>query len=218
MFLRKHVRPVSMLLLFCLLTGYSRSFLPETRETFLFSVWNRTFCRFGPDCIYWIAMRLAAWIWVYLQLLRLDSGFSVYLFLRQRSYGKVFIRTYGACMGMTLCYYGAGTLIMAVCHGAALPGVDVGSLLWRAGLPLVLVLAEEGLEALSFCLGAYALHCVFRNAVAGFLGILAGRILLNFATGGARPALSLQIAANLALTGIVFFTAFHDFTEKFADR
>lgn len=216
MYLRKHAKLVSMAVLFCLLAGYSRSYLKVTGKEFLFAVWNCTFRRFGPDCIYWIAMRLAAWISVYLHLLRLDNGFSVYLFLRQKSFGKVFMRTYGACMGMALCYYGAGTVIIAVCHGATLPGADVGCLLWQTGLPLIL--AEEGLEALSFCLGAYALHCVFRNATAGFLAVLAGRILLNFATGGARPALFFQIAANLALTGIVFLTAFHDFTEKFADR
>ncbi len=215
MFLRKHVRPVSMFLLFCLLAWYSRSCLGETGEELLAAVWNRTFRRFGPDCIYWIAMRLAAWISIYLHLLRLESGFSVYLFLRQRSYGKVFLHTYAGCVGRAVCYYGVGTLAMAVFHGLTLPGMDIGSLLRQNGL--LQILAEEGLEALSFCLAAYAVHCIFRHAEAGFLAVLAGRLLLNFATGGVRPMLPVQLAANLVMTGLVFFMVFHDFAEKFTD-
>lgn len=215
MFLRKRVRLVSMALFFCLLAGYSQAFLGEAGEELLVCMWNRTFCRIGPDCIYWIAMRLAAWILIYLHLLRLESGFSVYLFLRQRSYGKVFLHTYAGCIGRAVCYYGAGTLVMAVWHGVTLPGVDAGGLLCQGGLPQVL--AEEELEALSFCLAAYVLHCVFRHAEAGFLAVLAGRALLNFATGGARPALPVQLAVSLVMAGVVFLLAFRDFAEKFID-
>lgn len=204
-----------MFLLFWLLAWYSRFFLRETGEELLISMWNRTFHEFGPDCIYWITMRLTAWISIYLHLLRLESGFSVYLFLRQRSYGRIFTATYIECIGMTVCYYGFGTLIMAVCHGVALPGIDAGSLLRQAGLPLILM--EEGLEVLSFCLAAYVVHCFFRKAEAGFLAVLASRLILNFVTGGARPGLPIQLATNLELTVLVFFMAFRDFTEKFID-
>ena len=216
MFLRKRVRLVSMFLFFCLLAWYSRSFLRETGDEILVSMWNRTFHRFGPDCIYWIVMRLTAWIFIYLHLLRLESGFSVYLFLRQRSYGKVFAGTYTGCIGMAVCYYGVGTLIMAVCHGAALPGIDAGSLLWQTNMPLIL--AEEGLEDLSFCLAAYVMHCFLRKTEAGFLAVLAGRLILNFVTGGVRLGLPVQLAVNLVMTGLVFLMAFRDFAEKFIDN
>lgn len=110
---------------------------------------------------------------------------------------------------------GVGTLIMAVCHGAALPGTDAGSLLWQTDLPLIL--AEEGLEALSFCLAVYVVHCLLRKPEAGFLAVLAGRLILNFVTGGVRPGLPVQLAVNLAMTGLVFLMAFRDFAEKFID-
>lgn len=215
MFLKKRVELISMILLFCLLAWYSRSYLMETEEELLLHIWDRTFQRFGPDCIYWIAMRITAWITVYLHLLRLESGFSIYLFLRQKSYGKVFLHTYTGCMGRAVCYYGAGTLIMAVFFGLMGSGVDLGELLQQSGL--LQTLAEESLEALSFCLAAYVAHCVFRKAEAGFLVILAGRLLLNFATGGVRPALPIQTAVNLIMTCVVFFFSFRDFAEKYIE-
>lgn len=215
MFLKKRVKLISMILLFCLLVWYSRAYLMETEEALLLRIWDRSFRRFGPDCIYWIAMRLAAWIAVYLHLLRLENGFSIYLFLRQRSYGKVFLRTYIGCVGRAVCYYGAGTVIMAVFHGLTVSGVNPGILLQQSGL--LLILAEEGLEALSFCLAAYVLHFIFRKAETGFLTVLAGRLLLNFATGGGRPALPIQLAVNQIMVCLVYLFAFRDFAEKYAD-
>lgn len=215
MFLRKRERLISIFSLFCLLAWYSQSFLGETGAELLVCMWNHTFHRFGPDCIYWIAMRLTPWVTVYLHLLRLESGFSIYLFLRHRSYGKVFWHTYTGCIWRAVCYYGAGTLVMAVFYGLTLPGVDAGSLLWQNTLPQIL--AEEGLEALSFCLAAYVVHCIFRHAEAGFLAVLVGRLLLNFVTGGGRPALLVQLAVNLVMICVVFFFAFRDFAEKYVD-
>lgn len=215
MSLRKPAKSISFILLFCLLSWYSRRSLGEAQEDMPVCTWNLTFHRINADCIYWITLRLAAWIFIYLRLLRLESGFSVYLFLRQRSYGKVFARTYVECIGIAACYYGIGTLAMAVCNGVALSDVDVGSLLWQSSLPRIL--AEESLDALSFCLAAYAVHRIFKKAEAGFLLVLVGRLLLNFATGGTRPVLPVQMTANLVIMGMVFLIAFHDFTEKFAD-
>ncbi|MCM1026710.1 MAG: hypothetical protein NC432_09755 [Roseburia sp.] len=216
MFSRKLVRRSSYFLLFCLLAWYSEVFLRESGEDFLVCLWNRTFHRLGADCIYWIAMRLAAWLSVYLHLLRLESGFSIYLFLRRRSYGSVFLHIYAGCVGRAVCYYGVGTAVMAVFHSLTVFGGNSGVLLQRSGLPFLL--AEEGLEALSFCLAAYALHCIFGKAEAGFLAVLAGRLLLNFVTGGERPALPVQLAVNLIMVCAVFFLAFRDFAEKYADR
>lgn len=215
MFLKKRVKPISMILLFCVLAWYARSYLKENDEEILLRIWDRTFHRFGPDCIYWIAMRLTAWITVYLHLLRLESGFSVYLFLRQKSYGKVFLGTYTGCMERAVCYYGAGTLIMAIFFGLTGPGSELGEMLRQSGL--LLILAEESLDALSFCLAAYVVHCVFRKAEAGFLAVLAGRLLLNFVTGGVRPTLAIQITVNLIMLCVVFFLAFRDFAEKYIE-
>ena len=55
------------------------------------------------------------------------------------------------------------------------------------------------------------------EAEAGFLAVLAGRLLLNFATGGVRPALPVQIAVNMIMIGVVFFLAFRDFAEKYIE-
>lgn len=184
-------------------------------EELLVCMWNRTFRRFGPDCIYWISMRLTAWIFIYVHLLRLESGFFIYLFLRQRSYGKVFLHTYTGCVGRAVCYYGIGTVVMAIFHGLTVPGTNPVILLQQSGLPAILL--EEGLEALSFCLAAYVVHCIFRTAEAGFLAVLAGRLLLNSATGGGRPALPIQLAVNLIMVCVVFFLVFRDFAEKYAD-
>ena len=215
MFSKKHVKQASMFLLFCLLAWYSQTFLGETTERLLVSMWNRTFHGFGSDCIYWVAIRLAAWISIYLHFLRLESGFSVYLFLRQRSYGRVFFGTYIGCIGKALCYYGVGTLIIAIFHRVVLPGIDVKGLLCQTDLPFIL--AEEGMEALSFCLTAYVVHCLFRKAETGFLAVLAGRMILNFVTGGARPRLPVQLAVHLVVASLTFLMAFRDFTEKFID-
>lgn len=217
MYLRKHAKRISTALLFGLLVWYAWSYLRESGDDLLVSMWNRTFHKFGPDCIYWVTLRLTAWIVVYLHLLRLESGFSVYLFLRQRSYGKVFLRTYAGCMGRAAGYYGMMTLAVVVLHSLALSGAGTGtgSLLGQRGLPGIL--AEESLEAVSFCLAAYLVHWVFRHAEAGFLAAAAGRLLLNTVTGGGRPALPAQLAVCLVLTGVVFTLAFRNFVEKYVE-
>lgn len=127
----------------------------------------------------------------------------------------MFVGTYIGCVGLAVCYYGVGTVIMAICHGIVLPGIEVGNLLGQRGLPLILV--EEGLEALSFCLTAYVVHCLFRKAETGFLAVLVGRMILNFVTGGIRPELLVQMAFNLIMTYLVFLMAFRDFAEKFIE-
>lgn len=212
MSLKKHIRLISIILLFCLLAWYSQHFLGEVQQDILWRTWNRSFSRLNADCIYWITLRLTVWILIYLRLLRLENGFSIYLFLRQGSYWKIFMRTYLECIGMAVCYFGIGTLIMAIYHSVMSLGLNAAHLLWQNGL--LQILAEEGLECLSFCLMAYMAHWFFKKAEAGFLVVLAGRLFLNFATGGGRQELPVQVAVNLVMVGMVFFIAFHDFTEK----
>lgn len=215
MSLRRAAKWISFPMLFCLLAWYDRCFLGEVGEDMLVCTWNFTFRRLDGICIYWVTMRLTAWVMIYLHLLRLESGFSVYLFLRQKSYRRVFAHTYAGGIGIALCYYGVGTLFLAICHGTTLRGVNAMGLLRQANLPQIL--AEEGLEALSFCLTAYVVHCLFRKAEIGFLTVLAGRVVLNFITGGARLGLPVQLVVNLVMMGLMFRLAFHNFTEKFIE-
>ncbi len=212
MSLRKPAKSISFVLLFCLLAWYSRRFLGETQEDILVCTWNHSFHRMNADCIYWMALRLAAWIFIYLRLLRLENGFSIYLFLRRRSFSRIFMRMYVSCLGKALWYYGLGTLVMAVCHWSVTPGAGLGRLLYQEGLPEIL--AGECLGGFSFCLAAYLLYCLFRRAEVGFLAALTGRLLLGFASGGARLGLPVQIAVTCVLTGIVFFAAAHNFYNK----
>lgn len=216
MSLRRVVRPMSFVLLFCLLAWYSQHFFGEVREDILVCTWNLTFHSMDASCIYWITLRLTAWIFIYLRLLRLESGFSIYLFLRQRSYFRVFARTYAECVGAAICYYGIGTLIMAVYHSVTRSEIDMGSVLRQSCL--VRIVAEECLECLGFCLTAYMVYCVFKKAETAFLAVLAGRLLLNFMTGRMRPTLPVQTMVNLAITGLGFYMGFHGFVEKIGDK
>lgn len=213
--LKTLVRSLCFVLFFDLLAWYFQHVFEEARQDILVCTWNLSFRRPDAACMCWILLRLPAWISLYLRFLRLESGFSVYLFLRQRSYWRVFARTYAGCIGMTVCYYGIGTLIMAVCHGVTLPGVNVARLLWQSGL--LRILAEEGLEALSFCLATYGVYRLFQKAEMGFLVVLAGRLLLNFATGGTRPELPVQMTVNFVIIGLTYKIAFRDFPEKIGE-
>lgn len=213
--LKTLVRALCFVLFFYLLAWYFQHVFGEAREDILVCTWNLSFRRPDAACMCWILLRLPAWIFLHLRFLRLESGFSVYLFLRQGSYWRVFARTYAGCIGMVGCYYGVGTLIMAVCHGVALPGVNVTRLLWQSGL--LRILAEEGLEALSFCLAAYGVYRLFQKVEVGFLAVLAGRLLLNYATGGTRPELPVQMMVNFVIIALTYNIAFHDFPEKTGD-
>lgn len=215
MSLRKPARSISFALLFCLLAWYSRRYMGEVQGEILVQTWTRDFRRLNADCIYWLALRLAAWVFIYLRLLRLESGFSVYLFLRQRSFARVVARTYAGCLGMAFCYYFLGTLTMAVCHWAAMPGTELRGLLWKERLPEIL--AGECLGSVSFCLAAYLIFCLCRRAEAGFLAVLTGRLLWGFMAGEVRPGLPAQAAVSCMLAGAVYFAAAHNFSEKLGD-
>ena len=138
MSLRKPAKAISFVLLFCLLAWYSRRYMGEVQEEILVAAWSRAFRRLNGDCIYWMALRLAAWLFIYLRLLRLESGFSVYLFLRRRSFARVFLRTYTGCLGTALCYYCLGTLLLGGRAGngfraAAVAGASAGD--FGRGMP-----------------------------------------------------------------------------------
>lgn len=212
MSLRKPAKAISFVLLFCLLAWYSRRYMGEVQEEILVAAWSRAFRRLNGDCIYWMALRLAAWLFIYLRLLRLESGFSVYLFLRRRSFARVFLRTYTGCLGTALCYYCLGTLIMAVCHWAAVPGTDLGLLLWQERLPEIL--AGECLGSLSLCLAAYLVFSLCGRAEAGFLAVLTGRLLWGFGVGETGVGLPVQAVLGCVLAGAAFFAAARNFYFK----
>lgn len=216
MLARRIGAPVLFCLLFCLLVLYTeKSTLAEMGEGLLVSMWNSTFQFFDANCLYWISLRLAAWLVVYAHLLRLEGGFSIYLFLRQKSYGRVFLRTYLGCIGRAACYFCVGTVVMALFFDLTMPGLRFGSLLWQDGL--LLALAEEILEALSVCLLAFLVRCISKKAEIGFLVALVARLVLNFVSSGERPSLLVQLPVNLVLSCAVFFLTFRNFAEKYVD-
>lgn len=216
MFLRKHVKFISFVLLFSLLAWYSQCYFEEVSERILVQTWNCTFKRFNAACIYWMILRLPIWILIYLQLLHLEYGFSVYLFLRQGSYHKIFFSVYIRSLCTVVFYFGIGTLIMAIYHGISSPRLIMSNLLCQSGL--LRILMEEGIECLSCCLLAYIVHCITRKVEIGLLFVLVGRFLLNFATDGVRQTLLVQMIVNLILVSVFFYIAFRKFTEKYMDR
>lgn len=212
MSLRKLARPISFILFFGLFAWYSRQYFREVREDVLIRTWTLTFHRLDSDCVYWIILRMAGWVCIYLCLLRLESGFSVYMFLRHRSFSVVFVRTYVRCISVVLSYYGLGTLVMAVCHRAMEPGAELGQLLWQSRLPGIL--GGECMGCLSFCLAAYLVYCIFRKVEVGFLTVLAARLFFGFAVGGERPGLLVQTVLAAVMTGMAFCVAFYNFKAE----
>lgn len=216
MFLRKHIKLISFVLLFNIFAWYSQRYLGEVSEGILVQTWNCTFKRFNAACIYWMTLRLPIWILIYLQLLHLENKFSVYLFIRQGNYRKIFICVYIKCICIVACYFAVGTIIMAVYHSVLILGMNVLDILFYDEVMQILV--EEGLECLSCCLLAYIIHCGIKKAEVGFLIVLVGRLLFNFATDGIRQGLPIQMIANLLLVFAVFYIAFRDFSEKYLDE
>lgn len=212
MSLRRAARLISFILLFCLFAEYSRKFLGEDPESILIRTWTITFHKLDAIFIYWIMLRMIGWIVVYLRMLRLESGFTVYLFLRQRSFPAVYVRMYVSCLCMTLLYYGLGTAVMAVYHRAAAPGTDIRWLLCPDRLPAVL--AGECLGCLIFCLSAYLIHRLCRKAEIGFLAALIGRLLLGYAVEEVQLGLPFTLAVNLLLAVVVFCLMAHNFGER----
>lgn len=211
MSLRKLVRSINFMLMFGLFAWYSGRYFREVGEDVLVRTWTITFYKLDASCIYWVTLRVAGWIFVYLCLLRLEGGFSVYLYIRHRSFAAVFRRIFAQCIGIVLAYYGIGTLAMAVCHKVMVSETEILKLLCQGRLPFVLI--GECLGGLSFCLAAYLVYLVIRRAEAGFLAVLSGRIILGVLAGWERPGLPIQMAFTAAMTVAVFYVAFYRFRQ-----
>lgn len=214
MYLKKHAKWVSIILLFVLLALYSSGFLPDAKSDILVATWTQTFHRVDGNCVYWIVLRLCAWILVYLRLLRLDCEFSIYLYLRQRSYLKIYARTCLESLAIIVSYYTVCTLVMAFCHSMFIK-ISIGTLLVQEHLPTVL--AEECLECLSFCLAAYLLNCVLSKPEASFAVALVLRVILNFITNGMRPKISIQVVTCVVVLSASYWISYRGFERKITE-
>ena len=114
MSLRKIGKLVSLLLLYYLLAWYSTRILENIEyENYLIRAWQSSFYKLDVRCIHWIAMRIAIWIAVFLELMRLENPLTIYLFIRERNFISLFIKTYCKCLLEVIFYFGLAMLAMA---------------------------------------------------------------------------------------------------------
>lgn len=213
MFLRKLARSISFVLLCLLLAWYSWTFLaPEEPPNILLGTWESTFHRFGSHCIHWILMRIACWMWVYLRMLRLENGFSLYLFIRNRNFMSLFLRMYKECVCIAVLYYVCASVIMAFYFAAVIPGESAGRLLFDTGIPRTLVIEIMG--CLTLCLVAYFIYCCTKRTELGMLIALAGRIALGYLFHGRRLGVAAGLAVNVVLAVVVLYLAARNFAKR----
>lgn len=213
MFLRKLARLISFILLCLLLAWYSCTVLASEAPTnMLLGTWESTFHRFGSRCIHWILMRIACWMWVYLRMLRLENGFSLYLFIRKRNYMSLFIRMYADCVCIAVFYFVCASIIMAFYFAVVIPGERVGHLLFDTGIPGALVVEIVG--CLTLCLAAYFIYCCTKRTELGMLIALAGRIVLGYLFHGRRLGVAAGLAVNVVLAAMVLYLAARNFAKR----
>lgn len=171
------------------MTGYVSDF------AVLFGQWAADFDRFNAMCIHWIAMRITAWLFTLWQMFWLEQRFMIYLFLRERSYRKMFVRQYGKCALGVVGYFVTQLLVFAVLAVRHYGGSFVYSGFRQTELWAVLM--NETLGTLNFCLLVYGLYCKTRKAEISFLIILAARMTLGCAVGGLSQYFYVCLALNL---------------------
>ena len=114
MSLRKIGKLVSLLLLYYLLAWYSTRILENIEyENYLIRAWQSSFYKLDVRCIHWITMRIAIWVAVFLELMRLENPLTIYLFIRERNFISLFIKTYCKCLLEVIFYFGLAMLAMA---------------------------------------------------------------------------------------------------------
>lgn len=181
--------------------------------TALMRLWMTDFRGLDASCIHWIAIRIVIWIYVLWEMLWLEQGFALYLFVRERNYRKMFVKQYVKCIGDVLLYFGMQTAIFAllfVKNGGA-PGNVLHSI---AGIDLWVAIGSEALGALNLCLLVYFLYCVTKKAELGFLIVLGMRLSVGFAIGNisqyTKERLIVNMAAAVLLLAVVInFAGFY---------
>lgn len=211
--MKKIVKTVCFVLLCCLLAQYSvRIIGTDDQYHFLARAWESTFTKFNAKCIHWIGMRVTIWIYVYLIMMRLENSFTIYLFIRQRNFMKLFIRMYARCLRSVMLYYGLAMIIMAICFHITLQEESFWQLLFQNDI--LIIYTRECAASLNFCLTAYFIYCLIKRMELGFLVTLGSRLLLFIFMNGLNIPIITELFINVILTGIVLYYAAHNFAER----
>lgn len=127
-------------------------------------------------CIQWILIRLPVWYMFLNQMLQIENKFSFYLFIRNRSYIKLYLSTFFKSFVKVFVYYFdmflcIGILVYTACGGSFFKGTDAGSIIY--------LFVHESLQTTSFCLGVYILFCLLKKLEQSFLIVLCCQIILK---------------------------------------
>lgn len=213
MSLRKTIKPISFILLCCLLAMYSLK-MPEDEYSgnILVNTWESGFVRFDAKCIHWISLRISVWIYVFLRMLRLENGFTIYIFIRQRNFIVLFFKMYVKCIGCVLLYFAMAMTVMAAVFSVSVSGSDFGKMLFCQELGRIFI--KECIESLNFCLIAYFIYCCTKKMEIAFLITLACGLLLEAVTQGNGVFFLTVIVSNIVLVVSVLNYAAHNFAER----
>ena len=182
MFLNQIKRMLSIAVLFWMIAYYIQYILGGFDERILLKVWSITFRRINRDFIFWLSCRVVAWIFGYLEMLHIDYVYSIYSYIRHRSFARLFFGKYMLVCGYIVIYMCVGTLSMALYNSLTTGAVNVMEMLFRWDLFEVLV--REGVDCLLVSIIGYIIYILCRNAEAGLLISMLGRIILMLVMKG----------------------------------
>ncbi len=213
MSLRKIGKLVSLLLLYYLLAWYSTRILENIEyENYLIRAWQSSFYKLDVRCIHWITMRIAIWVAVFLELMRLENPLTIYLFIRERNFISLFIKTYCKCLLEVIFYFGLAMLAMAAYFFLLTGSWEVFGGLWQEKTAVIVL--RESLDGLNFCLAAYFLYCFTKHAEISFLVILTLRLLLGFAVKGEHIGVWTELFVNILLAAGTLYYASRNFVKR----
>lgn len=213
MCLRRIGKLVSIVLLYFMLTWYAKnSMLISNGKEFLEAAWQSYFSAVNAQCIYWIALRLGIWISILMLMVRLETPFTIYLFLRKRNYISLFLKMYIECILYALVLYSMAMAVMAVVFWVMAPGTHLVEIIGNKNL--VEMIIWECLDCLNICLVAYILFCLTRRMETGVIVALSGRILLGIVMEGEKPGTNAELCLQVLLAiGSLIYSAY-SFTER----
>jgi hypothetical protein len=175
-------------------------------------VWEIRFTRINGECIQWIGMRLIGWILVYLTMMRLESRFTIFLFIRQRNYLTLFLKMYVNCLYRVLLYFALSMAVMAFFYSGISDVKTVGMMLFRKEMFAIYI--KECFGCLNFCLAVYLVYCLTKRAEISFLAVLACRLMGGVFIQGLEVGMIAGIALNLLLAGVALMLSAHNFADR----
>ncbi len=158
-----------VLIFFYIRIGLKENYF-ETAQT-----WLMDFSRVDIRCIYWIMVRISIWFCFMQRMFQLESGFTLYLFLRNRSFNGLFFSSLMAGIVQVLLYF-----FMLLCGTC---------IIWMLGSKRIIVFGEfadallaygkECIVCIIFCLLVYLMFCVIKNQEISFVCIFIIQIMLK---------------------------------------